>query len=278
MDWTIAAAVLAFSSAPLPTLSAQSHHTLGIIAGKATDARGAAMSDVEIEILDAHRSVRTGSNGLFRIDSLEAGNHLISARHIGFSPLVSPIAIDSVEITYADIVLQPAANVLASVIVKADLLMRGVPRGFLERMHSGGQGTYITAADIQRQNPLRVSDVLRGVPGVKVSGNGEVFTSRGAVTILSNGCANGLPVYLDNVQVGGGTGGSPDGFIGDLNAGRVSRGAPQLAGSTAAARSIADIVPPERVVAIEVYSGPASVPPTLPAANSSCGAVFIWTR
>jgi hypothetical protein len=274
-----AAAAIIVAVAGAPTAGAQEQHATGKVAGRATDERGRAMQDVEVEIIDAHRRARTGPNGIFRIDSLEPGDHLIQARRLGFSPLIATIQVDSDLTTYADVVMRPAANVLASVLVKADALMRGVPRAFLERMHSGAQGTYITAADIKRANPLRVSDVLRGVPGVRVTANGEIFTTHGAVSILSNACASGLPVYLDNVQVGGGTGGSPDGFIGDQNPGRVaSGGGARIAGSTPITRSIADLVPPERVVAIEVYSGPATVPVTLPAANSSCGAVFIWTR
>lgn len=272
-------ATLVFVTATVPTVRAQAHHPSGTVAGKATDERGLAMPDVQVEIVDVHRTFRTKSNGLFRIDSLEPGDHIIAVRRLGFSPLVATIAVDSAGTTFADVVMRPAANVLASVLVKEDMLMRGVPRAFLERMHSGAQGTFITASDIKRANPQRISDVLRAVPGVKVAPNGEVFTSRGAITILSNACANGLPIYLDNIEVGGGTEGAPEGFIGDLNVGRVAaRGSAPIAGSTASARSIADIVPPERVVAIEVYSGPATVPVTLPAANSSCGAVFIWTR
>lgn len=272
----MAAALILVIGSPLSALS-QQHQPTGKVYGTATNQRGEVMGDVEIEIVDVHRKTRTGPNGLYRLDSIAVGAHVFQARRLGYSPLVASIEVDSAEATYADVVMRPAANVLASVLVRADLLMRGVPRAFMERMHSGAQGTYITAFDIKRQNPQRVSDILRFVPGVKVSENGEVFSSRGAVTVLSNGCSSGLPVYLDNIQVGGGTGGGPEGFIGDLNAGRVGRG-PTPAGTTAIARSVADIVPPEKVVAIEVYSGPASVPPTLPAASSSCGAVFIWTR
>lgn len=272
----IAAALIVLVGSPL-AVSGQQPVPTGSVYGRATNERGDVMGDVEIEVVDAHRKTHTSGNGLYHLDSIGAGAHVFQARRVGFSPLVASIEVDSGATTYADVVMRPATNVLASVLVKADLLMRGVPRGFLERMHSGAQGTYITAADIKKQNPHRVSDILKFVPGVKVAPNGEVFTSRGMVTVLSNGCANGLPVYLDNVQVGGGTGGGPDGFIGDLNAGRVGRGAAPV-GATAVARSVADIVPPERVVGIEVYSGPATVPPTLPAANSACGAVFIWTR
>ncbi|MDQ6718995.1 MAG: TonB-dependent receptor [Gemmatimonadota bacterium] len=273
---TLAAALILVIGSPR-AITAQQQQPEGRVFGKATNERGEVMADVEVEVVDAHRKTRTSRNGLYHLDSIPAGAHVFQARRVGFSPLVASIEVDSGETTYADVVMRPAANVLASVLVKADLLMRGVPRAFLERMHSGAQGTYITAADIKKQNPHRVSDILKFVPGVKVAENGEVFSSRGMVTVLSNGCSNGLPVYLDNVQVGGGTGGGPDGFIGDQNAGRVGRG-PAPVGTTAVARSVADIVPPERVVAIEVYSGPATVPPTLPAANSACGAVFIWTR
>jgi hypothetical protein len=273
--------VLAMMAAAIATRPARAQQATatGKVAGKATDDKGRAMADVEVEIVDAHRRTRTAANGLFRIDSLEPGDHLITARRLGFSPLTATIQVDPEQTTFADVVMRPAANVLASVLVKADQLMRGVPRAFLERMHSGAQGTYLTAEDIRRANPQRISDVLRQVPGVRVTANGEVFTTHGAVSILSNACANGLPVYLDNVEVGGGTGGSPDGFIGDQNPGRVAAGGgARIAGSTAIARSIADVLPPARVVAIEIYSGPATVPVTLPAANSSCGAVFIWTR
>lgn len=275
---TMAAGGLFFAIFFPLTVCGQQPHATGGVAGKATDEQGAAMADVEVEVVDVHSRVRTAANGLFRIDSLEPGDHVIAVRRLGYSPLLATIQIDSNETTVADIVMRPATNMLASVIVKTDQLMRGVPTGFLDRMHSGVQGTFLTAIDIKRQNPQRVSDILRGIPSVKVAVSGEVFSRRGVVSILSTACANGLPVYLDNIQVGGGSEGNPEGFIGEFNPGRVRQGGQEVAGGTPIARSVADIVPPERVVAIEVYSGPATVPPSLPAANSSCGAVFIWTR
>jgi hypothetical protein len=163
---------------------------------------------------------------------------------------------------------QSAENTLAPVIVRATP-SAAPSTGFDERLNNA-QGAYFTAADIERFNPLRVSQLLRRVPTLRVAPNGEIFSSRGKASLLSKACANGLPIYVDNVLLGGGSVDDPsalsDGFFGKSSPHNPT------------ARAAIDLLNPTTIAGIEVYSGPATVPPNIAGANSSCGAILIWTK
>ena len=164
---------------------------------------------------------------------------------------------------------QSAPQSLPPVTVNATPTSAAPSTGFDERRNSA-HGTYFTATDIERVNPSRVSQLLRRVPALRVAPNGEVFSGRGKASLLSKACANGLPIYVDNVLLGGGSVDDPsalsDGFFG--------KGSPQ----NPTARTAIDLLNPGTIAGIEVYSGPATVPPNIAGANSSCGAILIWTK
>jgi hypothetical protein len=241
----------------------------GSIFGTAADSTGRFLADVQLDVEDINRSTRTSPQGWFRIDSVEEGTHLLVARRLGFQPIVLSIRVLANDITYADVILRPNMHSLAPVTVRAAVSSAATSTGFDGRMGTG-QGTYFTSADIEKIGPSKISNLLRRVPALRVSANGEVFSSRGKVSLLSKACANGLPVYVDNVFFGGGSSDDPstlsDGFFG------------KGSGQNPVVRSAIDLVDPTRIAGIEIYSGPATVPANIAGANSSCGAILIWTK
>jgi hypothetical protein len=244
-----------------------SHH--GSIFGTAVDSTGRPLADVQVEIEDLKLSVRSSAQGIFRLDSVEAGSYTLAGRRLGFKPIVVPLRVAANEVTYADLVFRATVDRLAPVTVSGVASSAAPSTGFDERMIDG-QGTYITAADIEKLNPARVSQILRRVPTLRVAPNGEVFSGRGKVSLLSKACANGLPIYLDNVLLGGGTEDDPS----SLSDGFFGKASPQNPN----ARAAIDLVNPTSIAGIEIYSGPSTIPPSVQGSNSSCGAILIWTK
>lgn len=242
------------------------------IEGIALDTSGALLSDVQIELVGSGRSKRTAVNGSYQFDSVEIGTHKLRARKLGFQP--ESLVVQVVDRgTRADFMMTPAATTLAALTIIAS--RRGAltaPLGFRQRMASS-QGTFFTDSDMVRLRPRRVSDLMRKVGGLVVTVNGQVFSSRGTVTIKTDACKYGVPVFIDNVQVGGGNMGDPESVTDDA----LSR-KPDFIGAGSTSRSTIDGVKPGDIAAIEIYSGPATAPATLGGAASSCGAILIWTK
>ena len=254
-------------------LAAQSPTAIGSIRGTAVDPSGKVAPGVEIIIVDLNRSAQTTRDGWFVFDSITAGVHQLRARRVGYETVSLSLQVLANDVTYADIVMKPLVAELTPVLVQEKTRdTGGAPLEFAQRVASG-QGTYFTEADIKKVNPRRMSDMLARVPGLHVLPNGEVFSSRGVVSINTDACAHGIPVYVNRVLVGGGSAGDPTSISDDM-----SHRKPEWMSPTAASRSIIDGIKPQDIVGVEVYNGPATAPATVPGTTSSCGVILIWTK
>ena len=74
--------------------------------------------------------------------------------------------------------LDPNAILLAplEVIAWSERPMNGLHEGFKRRL-SNGLGTFITREDVEKRNPVLVTDMLRDVPGLQVTGTGPGLRS-----------------------------------------------------------------------------------------------------
>ncbi len=108
------------------------------------------------------------------------------------------------------------------------------------RRMQGAAGTFLTREDIDKQNPRTTSELLRRIPGFTVSETGNVSAPRGRA-------CRGVSYFVDGVHADGS----------DLNT-----------------------VLPAAIAAIEVYTGPATIPIAFRVATQdpTCGAVLIWIR
>jgi len=249
----------------------------GVWEGSAVDTAGRIRAGVGIELSDLGVRSQTNRNGFFRFDSVGAGSHTLKARKIGTLEVSVVFQVLRDDVTSVDVVMKPvraeAATPLAPVTVSADSRgSSGDQWGFLERK-AGGQGTYFTSSDIEKIRPHRVSDLMRRVPGLKIFPNGEVFSNRGIVTINTESCAYGMPIYVDNVQVGGGAMGDPESLTD-----RTMNRKPDFMSPTSTSRSPIDGLKPSQISGIEIYNGPATAPSTISGTTSSCGAILIWTK
>ncbi len=211
-------------------------------------------------------SAVSGSDGRFLLHA-EPGRFLLHVRRVGYSPTVTPefevpAAGTEVELT---VLLPQDALVLDTLSVEgeAERFAPGPMRGFYERKRLG-LGLFLTREEWKERTPTRITDILRGLPGVRIihvaNGGYAVEMARTPkrmrITSLSGMGGGGrkeanCPVsyYLDGIK-----------FV-------------------PTERGINELALPSDIEAIEVYRGPSETPGEFLNTNDlGCGAVAIWTR
>ena len=150
--------------------------------------------------------------------------------------------------------LDPDAILLAplEVIAWSERPMNGLHEGFKRRVRNGF-GTFITRDQVERRNPVLVTDLLRDVPGLQVSASASGL--RPAVRIgRSAGYNCATQIFVDGFLMNRRMGFQPDDF------------------------RIDDAVSPQSIEGIEIYRGLSTVPAEFLNPDADCGVIAIWTR
>lgn len=225
---------------PGPAVS-DSVRVSGVVTDRATG-RELSGAVVRLESADAARleewEARTPGSGRFRSRLLPEGIYRIRVTALGFTPLEQELVLVGASEVDLRIELVPDALELEPILVTSYRRTRLEVSGFEQRRRLGLGHTF-TREEIERRGPLRVSDLLRSVPGT------EITTVRGRVgseVRLRRGCIPDLVVNGILVR----NPGPIDDFlnVGDLEA-------------------------------LEVYHGGAGF---LTLSSNTCGAIMAWTR
>ena len=222
-------------------LGAQTASVMGIIA----DSAGVPIAGAEVTVKGAAASAITGDHGEFKINGLLAGNTVVRARRLGFRP-------DSVSMLAADAAGPPVtlrlsrvAAQLAPVLVKSRRIeYRGRLAGYYERLDRQSGGYFITRAEIDKQNPRTLSQLLQRAPGM------SQFRGRvGLSGVRMRGRQCWPLVWLDGMQ---------------MSAGEFDL----------------DGIPPNTLHGIELYLGSTTAPMRYTGGRnaSSCGTILLWSR
>ncbi len=214
----------------------------GVLAGIVTDSVGVGIAGANLTVLATTAQAYSDSTGRFRIAGAPAGPHTLVARRIGFLPETLAVSIPSDRAIETSVRLHAAPVRIASVVVDARTRFSGPLRGFNERRERG-LGHFFTAEDISRRNPRVVTDLLRTLPGTRVS------YANGQNVVNFRGMRCPPLVWVD--------------------------GAP-----ASAAYLDPDIFSVTTLAGIEVYPGPATVPAELTGlrGKSACGVIAVWTK
>jgi hypothetical protein len=214
--------------------------TTGVV-GVVRDSTGVAVTLATITVERFQAITDTG--GRFSLDGLPAGRNIVSIRRLGFRP--SETVLDLVDgrrdSLFVTMVALPL--VLPGVTTAADERLRQYLADY-HRHKASGAGRFYDRAEITAMRVGVLTDVLRRVPGVMLvpDRNGRYIVRMGRST------RNCPPDYwIDNVR---------------------------------AYAMNADDIPLMDIEAIEIYAGPAGLPPEFinRFGNPACGAVVIWTR
>jgi hypothetical protein len=199
---------------------------------------GGALSDVELAIVGSDVRGHTDGRGHFTLADLPPGTYTLEARHLGFAPKRAVVDLSSHRTTMIDVTLDKQVAVLNTVHVYGKRTTRSPNLdGFLFRRRMGF-GHFLTRQDIEKQHPFFLTDALRMVPGVQVSTSG---LSHSIVMRGDHACHPAT--YVDGMRV-----------YGDVD----------------------DVIDPEDVDAMEVYTGPGQAPPQF--MGKGCGSLVIWTH
>jgi hypothetical protein len=199
-------------------------------------------------------------SGTFVITAPVAADYRLRVEGVGYSVyMLGPMRIAE-DVTHITVRLVPLAVPLDTLTAQAEGRVPALDRvGFYDRK-ALGHGRFIDRDAIDRRQPRRIEDLLRGIPGIRLVTDPNGFFAdvrmRAAGLTSFNARPNTQclpPVYLDGLLVSHGNQGAGDRY--NLNS-----------------------VLPQDVEAVEIYAGPAQVPPQYGGASSACGVLLIWTR
>ncbi len=225
-----------FLALPVPCLGLQVQHTGSITGVVRAASGGPVLEGARVTLLGTTLSVSTSKRGEFVFNGLTPGKYVIQASAIGYSTLSSEIEVKAKETLEVQFETDPEGVRLPDLMVAEK---PNLPPEFVRRSESGG-GRYMSRVDIERRNAASLGDLLRTVPGLRVSCSS--FPCRIQLVRASRNCP--MAYWLD--------------------------GTPTDAGSVL-------LQPPRDLDGVEVYSGLAETPPELYQVNT-CGALAVWTR
>lgn len=228
-----------------PVLPGQVHAARGVIDGLVSDTNLVALADASVSILGSGVRVATGANGRFRITGLRTGNYILAVQRIGYVPIAVAIGATEGDTLRPSFTLQRIATALDTMIVTAKSTTAGLAE-FEERKNHNAGGHFITADEIEKRGSVMIADIIRVVPGVRII---DVPPLKGVNQIAVNtrlgSC--GYQLFLDGVPM-------------------------------PARTNLANLPPPQNFAAIEVYSGPATIPLQYKFGTASCGVILLWTK
>ncbi|MGH7616281.1 MAG: hypothetical protein ACREPM_03560, partial [Gemmatimonadaceae bacterium] len=174
----------------------------------------------------------------FRIVQLAPGHYLVAVHRLGYTPVSAVVDIAADDTLRPSFALEPIASALDTMVVSAKVLSARL--GEFDERRRLGFGHFLTQADIEQRHAVSIDDLLRPIESVALGG--DTAWNRRDAPLRS--CP--FAIYRDGVLDG---------------RGRLSQ-----------------LPRPSEIAAIELYSGPATVPLQYKSAKASCGVILIWTK
>ena len=223
---------------------------------------GAALPNVTLDVRadGGSRTIATGTGGKALLPDVAPGRLTIRARRIGFKEGLLVARVEAGHNTVPIVMSEIAPPSLDTVRVVGDRPVTGLGRHdeFDQRRLRSIGGRFVTPEEIEKQNPLRVTKILRRVPGVTLrdsSGVTIAVSGRGLKIVrMGEGPNSQLVPVPCTMRVGVDGTLKENGF--DM-----------------------DLLSPKDIYGVEVYT-PATVPPQYNGqkADSFCGLIMIWTK
>jgi TonB family protein len=213
-----------------------------VLAGSVRDHFGRPLAGVEVRQIEGGRRAETDERGAFRLSVVDGSGARLEVRRIGFRP--ETVAVPAAGAPPLQLVLARVGTVLDPVFVHGRRDLQGPLAGFYRRM-SQGNGRFLTQEQIERSTARRMSDMLRGIPGLRVDQK-----RTGANAYRLRGATVNPIIWVDGIPLGGG----------EIDL---------------------DAYDPRTFAGIEIYSGAATVPPEFTSGRSFSGAggtIVLWTR
>lgn len=223
----------------------------------AADSTGVPDAEVAVGRDEATQvTTRSDEAGDARFPEVPVGMQWLSVRRVGLAPQRVRVRIAAGGNRYT-VRLQAAALSLVGLRVVGDMPFSARLDDFERRRLAGTPSAVVTREQIDRLGPITLSRVLRGMAGLRIGdslGNVVAISTRGAKPTLTAG-RNQFALVQCVMQL------AVDGVL-----------LPPFANL--------DQIVPREVHGVEVYFGPARLPPELAGLRTDnwCGVVAVWTR
>jgi TonB family protein len=217
----------------------------GVITGTVGDTSGAPILAAELTVEGSAGHVFSDERGMFRIIGVPLGEHILSARRLGFAAFQVGVRVSGVSEARVTVHMKLLATPLPPVVVHGTrMTYTGRLAGYYERLERKSSGYFITREQINQENPARLGQLLLRVPGISA-----VRGPAGITSVRMRGRRCWPLVWID---------GTP------MPAGEVDL----------------DSFAPSTIQGIELYLGSTTAPIRYIYNRdvSSCGTVLIWSR
>lgn len=237
---TALGAMLALAPA---SASAQGRHALR---GVVRDSAGAPIPEADVAIVSQRIAGKTNERGEFVLPRVRTGEVQLSVRRIGFEP--KTVVINGLDATAdsLDVILRVHPRLLNAMEISAAEQRRQTAIEEFYRRRAKGSGMFVSREEIESRHPLKASDALRGLPGLRFErGRGGTLLRFLNSSSQRRDCT---PQYwIDGVRV---------------------------------ANFEIDDLPVGDIEGIELYEGPSSVPLQFShfGGQTSCGTIVVWSR
>lgn len=247
-----AAVALCAFAVPRPSVAQQTTVLRGVVSGP----DGRPMGGVYVGLVgDTRVAVLTGAGGRYVLRGVPEGPQQAIVQFLGFRTVIlefeAQIGVPSVR----DVTLEVEALPLDPLDVRVTPSSPPHLQGFYDRVERG-RGFYFTPVDIERMQIRQTTDLLRRVPGVQLYPIAGPFGTTYVVQMARTQGASGTrvcpPLYFVN--------GMPFPVAADIG--------------------LDAFVRPDEIAGVEVYTGPAGVPPQFASGPTSarCGVIVVWTH
>jgi hypothetical protein len=234
-----------------------------------SDANDSPLRGADVSIASLGLSSLTDSLGAFTLRRIPAGRQIVWVRKVGYAPVSIVLSFTPGDTLDRDFALTASVTRLPAVEVKAAPHLSPTISQFEER-RAAGFGHFITEAQLEKMENRRLSEIFAMIPGpVVIKGQGNhawIAGGRGPQSYFQNGdeldpfdyrrgakrrfCYSAI--VLDGIFV---YTGHPGETLFDINT-----------------------LQPNTIAGIEVYTGPATIPPQYGGARSTCGLIVVWTK
>lgn len=246
------------------------------------------------------RGARTDAGGVAFLSSLPGGADTLRILAPGMDPAQETVTLGE-EPGSARVTLRSRTVRLAQVEATATPAARGPGMGGFENRRRTGRGTYLDRAAIEAKRPLRFTDVLRGVPGLRLQPgpggtNVPVFAGASPASIVGTPSATGTQIISNappTTMAQPAPGMTDGGDALPASAGSnsncqvhyyVDGQLQSVAGSTGRYTPnretvmIDQLVDVRTVEAVEIYRSSSTAPAEYKRLGADCGVIVIWTR
>lgn len=274
----------------------------GVLRGTVRASDGEEVLSAAEVVLDGERVAVTDSAGRFAVDGVKPGRHRVRVRYVGFASRDALVRVTPGDTLETSFLMETDPVPLPELAVRVE---SGPTAGFDERRRRG-RGHFVTRKEIEETPGDHVADVLRQVPGLQVgpcpggAGRDCIRTTRSRqARLTTQRPADNQDWQGDAPDASPGASGQdeigpslPDAdtvpqsrpcgiayFVDGAPVDLVGRAPGDPMDPGEAVFGLAHI-PKEDVQAVEVYSGPAQIPPQFKSGTSGCAraAIVIWTR